>query len=121
MIEPENENAVPESKDGSDAPEADGATGSTPDEMEHPDARQELAEGGDRADSISGARPNGIVAETQSGTANEHHAPPAIEPGGKHASVSPRQAHDRSGERLMSGIISRIERLENWVKTNRLN
>jgi hypothetical protein len=45
---------------------------------------------------------------------------PAEPARGSPGSRSPKQSEDQSPERLLAGVISRIERLENWIKTNRL-
>lgn len=115
MSEAENENAVPEPEPGLDVPEADIAGISVSREMEYPDAREKPAEVEEPVGSDLTAAPDGVGAETRSGADG---APPAIRAGGNHASRGPRHGEDQ--ERLIAGIISRIERLENWVKTNRL-
>jgi hypothetical protein len=115
MIEAENENPVPEPEPG---PDADVTADSVPDKMEYPDPQELLVEGDKPADSNSAAAPNAIVVETRSATADLPRVPPTGQPGGNHASRSPGHPEDR--EKSLTGVISRIERLENWVKTNRL-
>jgi hypothetical protein len=117
MSEVENENAVPEPRPDY-ALEADIAADAVPREMGYPDAREELAEVEEPVGSDLAAAPDGIGVQTQSGMDGARGGPPATRAGGNHASGDPRPAEDQ--ERLMAGVISRIERLENWVKTNRL-